>query len=73
MKRGEWFREYRQASPHLTAKIVVSYVRHHSLVLDQLPDLITSIHRALGQLGRPPAPEEVRTPAVPVRRSVHRD
>jgi predicted transcriptional regulator len=59
--------------PYFTAKIVSSYVRHHRLGPDQLPELIASIHRALGQLGQPPAPEEARTPAVPVRRSVHRD
>jgi len=62
-----------EINPHLTAKIVVSYVRHHRLVPDQLADLITSIHRAIGQLGQPLEPEQVLTPAVSVRRSVHRD
>ena len=59
--------------PHLMAKIVRSYVRHHKLGPDQLSDLITSAHQTIGQLGRPPAPEEVLTPTVSVRRSVHRD
>src|SRR6516225_10857330 len=58
---------------HLTTKIVVSYVQHHRLVPDQLADLITSVHRAIGQLGQPPEPEQVLAPAVSVRRSVHRD
>ena len=62
-----------EVDPHLTAKIVASYVRHHRLGPDQLSDLITSIHRAIGQLGRPPALEDVRTPAVSVRRSVRHD
>ena len=62
-----------EINPHLTAKIVVSYVRHQRLGPDQLPELITSVHRAIGQLGQPPEPEEVLTPAVSVRRSVHRD
>ena len=62
-----------EVSPHLTAKIVMSYVRHHRLVADQLADLITSVHRAIGQIGQPPQAEEVLTPAVSVRRSVHRD
>jgi predicted transcriptional regulator len=62
-----------EINPHLTAKIVVSYVRHHRLVPDQLADLITSVCRAIGQLGQPVEPEDVRTPAVSVRRSVHRD
>jgi hypothetical protein len=62
-----------EINPHLTAKIVVSYVRHHRLVPDQLADLISSVHRAIGQLGQSPEPDEVLTPAVSVRRSVHRD
>jgi predicted transcriptional regulator len=62
-----------QINPHLTARIVVSYVRHHRLVPDQLADLISSAHPAIGQVGQPPEPEEVLTPAVSVRRSVHRD
>ena len=57
----------------LTAKIVRKYVGHHKLAANQLSDLITSIHQAIGQLGRPAAPEEVRTPAVSVRRSVQND
>ena len=62
-----------EVDPHLTTKIVVSYVRHHRLEPDQLSDLITSVHQAIGRLGQPDQPEEVRTPAVSVRRSVHRD
>jgi predicted transcriptional regulator len=62
-----------EVDPHLTAKIVQSYVRHHRLGPDQLANLITSVHRAIGQLGQPPEPEEVLIPAVSVRRSVHRD
>ena len=62
-----------EINPHLTAKIVVSYVRHHGLVPDQLADLITSVYRAIDRLGQPPEPDEVLTPAVSVRRSVHRD
>jgi predicted transcriptional regulator len=62
-----------EINPHLTAKIVVSYVRHHRLVPDQLADLITSVHRAIHQLGQSPEPNAVLTPAVSVRRSVQRD
>ena len=62
-----------EINPHLTAKIVVSYVRRQRLGPDQLSDLITSVHRTIGQLGQPSQPEEVRAPAVSVRRSVHRD
>ena len=62
-----------EINPHLTTQIVVSYVRHHRLGPDQLSDLINSVHRAIGQLGQPPELEEIRTPAVSVRRSVHQD
>lgn len=62
-----------RVSPHLTAKIVRGYVRHHRLGPDQLPDVITTVHRAMGQLGQPPEPEEVRTPAVSIRQSVRHD
>ena len=72
MRRGA-FVNTEEVHPHLTAKIVQSYVKHHRLGPDQLSDLITSIHRAIGQLGQPPEPDEVLIPAVSVRRSVHRD
>jgi predicted transcriptional regulator len=58
---------------HLTARIVGSYVRHHTVGAGQLSDLITTVHRALGDLGQPNQPEEVRTAAVSVRRSVSQD
>jgi predicted transcriptional regulator len=53
--------------------IVSSYVRHHTVRPEQLSDLITTVHHTLGQLGEPVQAEEVLTPAVSVRRSVHRD
>ena len=58
---------------HLTAKIVGSYVRHHTTAAGQLSDLITTVQLALGGLGQPNHPEELRTPAVSVRRSVQQD
>ena len=57
----------------LTAMIVKSYVVQHRVRPDQISDLITSVNQALGQLGQPVQPEEIRTPAVSVRRSVHQD
>ena len=60
-------------NPRLTTKIVESYVGHHPVGTDQLSELITSVHRTLAQLGKPVQVEESRSPAVPVRRSVHRD
>jgi predicted transcriptional regulator len=62
-----------RVDPHLTAIIVGSYVRHHTVGADQVSDLIATVHRALGQLGQPTQPEEVLVPAVSVRRSVHQD
>jgi predicted transcriptional regulator len=62
-----------EINPHLTTKIVVSYVRHHRLVPDQLADLIISVNRAISQLGQPLEPEAVLTPAVSIRRSVNQN
>jgi predicted transcriptional regulator len=53
--------------------IVSSYVRHHTVRPEQLSDLIATVHRAIGQVGQPVQPEEILTPAVSVRRSVHQD
>jgi len=58
---------------HLTAKIVGTYVRHHTIGAGQLSDLITTVHRTLGGLGQPNHSQGVRTPAVSVRRSVQQD
>jgi len=65
--------EPQKVDPHLTARIVRSYVQHHTVGTGQVSELITSVHRALGQLGRPAQPEEVLTPAVSVRQSVRQD
>src|SRR6202045_3151787 len=65
--------ETERVDQHLTAKIVRSYVRHHTVAAGELSDLITTIPRALGGLGQQNHPEELRTPAVSVRRSVQQD
>ena len=58
----------------LTATIVAAYVRQNQIASDQLTTLISTVHRALVGLGKPATEAEVeRTPAVPIRRSVHRD
>src|SRR5215831_7945658 len=59
--------------PHLTTKIVSSYVRHHTVGADQVSDLIISVYRALGQLGQHVERQEVLTPAASVRQSVRHD
>ena len=62
-----------EPNPHFTATIVSSYVLRHAVRPEQLPDLITTVHHALGNLGQLVQAEEVLTPAVSVRRSVHHD
>jgi predicted transcriptional regulator len=58
----------------LTTNIVAAYVRRNQIGADQLPVLISTVHLALVGLGKPAVETEVeRTPAVPIRRSVHRD
>jgi predicted transcriptional regulator len=57
----------------LVTKIIASYVSHHNVAPEQVPDLITSVHRAIGGLGKLAEPQGVLTPAVPLRRSVQRD
>jgi predicted transcriptional regulator len=58
----------------LTTNIVAAYVRRNQIGPDQLPVLILTVHQALATLGKPVAElDRQRTPAVPIRRSVHRD
>jgi predicted transcriptional regulator len=57
----------------LTAKIVGSYLRHNKVAANQLPDLIATVHKSLGELGQQPPAGETRTPAVSLRQSVRQD
>lgn len=61
------------AAPRLVAKIIASYVSHHNLTPDQIPELIASVHRTIASLGQPTEAVAAPIPAVPVRRSVQRD
>lgn len=65
--------KYPGAYPALVTKIIASYVSHHNVSPEQIPELISSVHRTFDNLGRPEAPQGSPTPAVPVRRSVLRD
>ena len=57
-----------------TVEIVAAYVRRNQVGVDQLASLISTVHQALGKLGEPAIEALVeRTPAVPIRRSVHHD
>ena len=55
----------------MTAEIVAAYAGNHQLSGEQLAALISSVHGALTGTSVEPEPE--RTPAVPIRRSVHQD
>jgi predicted transcriptional regulator len=58
----------------LTTNIVAAYVRRNQIGADQLPILISTVHQALASLGKSVAQfDRERTPAVPIRRSIHRD
>src|SRR6185437_4222775 len=57
----------------LIAKIVSSYVSHHTLAPEQLPELIALVHRSIEALGKTVEAPAALIPAVPVRRSVQRE
>ena len=62
------------ANRELTTEIVAAYVRPNKVASDQLATVISTVHEAFAGLGKPVAEFDAqRTPAVPIRRSVHRD
>ena len=65
--------KYKGAYAQLVTKIIASYVSHHNVAPEQIPELISSVHRTFDNLGRPTEVQGALTPAVPVRRSVQRD
>ena len=65
--------KYQGAYQLLVTKIIASYVSHHNVAPEQIPELISSVHRTIDMLGKPVEPQGVLTPAVPLRRSVQRD
>ncbi len=65
--------KYQGAYPQLVTKIIASYVSHHNVAPEQIPELISSVHRTFDSLARPSETPGALTPAVPLRRSVQRD
>jgi predicted transcriptional regulator len=65
--------KYQGAYAQLVTKIIASYVSHHNVGPEQIPDLISSVQRTFDNLGKPIETQGALTPAVPVRRSVQRD
>jgi predicted transcriptional regulator len=60
----------------LTAEIVSAHVSHNPVSSNDLPRLITEVHRTLSTLGAPAVPlaaAEPKAPAVPVKKSVTPD
>ena len=57
----------------LTTDIVAAFARHNQVSADQLAGLISTVHQTLSDLGKPEQGVVERTPAVSIRRSVHRD
>ena len=59
----------------LTASIVSAYVSHNTIVAENLPNFITSVHAALSNASINGAiePKEELKPAVPVKKSIHPD
>ncbi|MBX3576097.1 MAG: MucR family transcriptional regulator [Rhizobiaceae bacterium] len=56
----------------LASDIVVAYVSNNSVPRAELPALIADIHAAIQRLrtGATPVPDETRSPAVPIKKSV---
>jgi predicted transcriptional regulator len=59
----------------LASDIVVAYVSNNSVPRGELPALIADIHAAIERLrtGATPVPDETRSPAVPIKKSVTAD
>jgi predicted transcriptional regulator len=58
----------------LAVTVVSAYLRRNQIAVDQLTSLISTVHQALADLGKPISEAVVeRTPAVSIRRSVQHD
>ncbi len=58
----------------LAADIVAAFVSNNKIAVNELPELISSVHKALQSAGAPqPEPPPAPTPAVPVKKSVTPD
>lgn len=59
----------------LTASIVSAYVSHNTIVAENLPTFIMSVHAALSNasIQATKEPKEELKPAVPVKKSIHPD
>ena len=62
-----------KVDPSLVAEIVCSYVAQNSIGVDQIADLIATVHRSLSSLSESASAPVALEPAVPIKRSVQRD
>ena len=51
--------KYQGVYPGLITKIIASYVSHHNVAPEQIPELINSVHRTINSLGKPAEPVSV--------------
>jgi predicted transcriptional regulator len=59
------------ANRELAVEVVSAYLRRNQVRADQLPSLLSTVHRALADLGKPAEEALVgRNPAVSIRRSI---
>lgn len=73
--------EQQQAAPsmdisvELAVEIVSAYVSNNSLPINDVPSFIASVHGAINSLRSEAAPpvEAAPEPAVPIKKSIHRD
>jgi MucR family transcriptional regulator, transcriptional regulator of exopolysaccharide biosynthesis len=59
--------------PRFAARIVRGYAGRHGVSVGELQGLITTVQQSLGRLGQSAPVAEALVPAVPIKRSVHRD
>ncbi|WP_043540316.1 MucR family transcriptional regulator [Salinarimonas rosea] len=65
-----------EATTKIAASIVASYVSNNPIPSAQVPELLTSVYRALTELGKPvekPQEPSRPVPAVPIKRSITPD
>ncbi|MEQ8745631.1 MucR family transcriptional regulator [Pyruvatibacter sp.] len=65
----------REEIVRLTADVIAAYVSNNELSPSELPELIRTVHSALGGVGsvEAQAPAEKQKPAVPIKRSITPD
>jgi len=64
----------KSANPAMVSAIVKKHLAHNRVAVADIPNLISTVHQALSQVGAVPEPAEpIRTPAVSIRRSISRD